>query len=58
MTLRGLADPDAERALRIFARDDLDYRDLTSFSRIVRAAAGNLYAMGKPLRDRPLPPDG
>jgi hypothetical protein len=41
MTLRALADPAAERALRILGRDDVDYRDLYFVFEIVRAAAGD-----------------
>lgn len=41
VSLRGLANSDAERALRIFGRDDGDYRDLYFVFEIVRAAAGS-----------------
>jgi hypothetical protein len=41
MTLRGLTDADVEGVLRIFGRDDVDYRDLYFIFEIVRAAAGN-----------------
>lgn len=42
-----LSDPRAERALRIFGRDDADYRDLYHVLEIAEAAgAGRLYADG------------
>jgi hypothetical protein len=40
MTIRGLTDADVERVLRIFGRDDVDYRDLYFVFEIVRAAVG------------------
>ena len=36
-----LADQNAERALRIFGRDDADYRDLYHVLEIAEAAVGN-----------------
>lgn len=36
-----LNDPQAERALRIFGRDDVDYRDLYHVLEIAEAAIGN-----------------
>jgi hypothetical protein len=42
-----LNDPQAERALRIFGRDDADYRDLYHVLEIAEAASGdNIYSEG------------
>jgi hypothetical protein len=42
-----LNDPQAERALRIFGRDDMDYRDLYHVFEIAEAATGNgIYSDG------------
>jgi hypothetical protein len=42
-----LSDPQAERALRIFGRDDVDYRDLYHVFEIAEAAIGNrIYSDG------------
>jgi hypothetical protein len=44
---RGLEEADAERALRIFGRDDADFRDLYHFFEIAEAALGGaLFADG------------
>lgn len=40
MTAKGLADADAERALRTFGRDDADYRDLYNVFEIAEGAIG------------------
>lgn len=42
-----MSDPQAERALRIFGRDDVDYRDLYHVFEIAEAAIGNrIYSDG------------
>jgi hypothetical protein len=46
-TVAGLADEDAERALRIFGRDDVDWRDLYFIFEIVEASVGGaMYDKG------------
>lgn len=42
-----LGDPQAERALRIFGRDDVDYRDLYHVFEIAEAAIGDAILIGQ-----------
>jgi len=45
--VRGLTDPEAERALRIFGRDDVDYRDLYYVFEIAQRELGaRMFASG------------